>query len=522
MKKRILSVIMAVVMVVTIIPLVTIQTQANNLAGFRPISTPEDLRAITSGNFYLTNDIDLSNWGIWQSSIRFSGIFDGNGFAIRNLTSTSGGLFNFISAGSTVRNLGLVDVNARMGALANEAFNGITVENVYVTGIVTNNGNNSSWDRTAGFVGEIIGFNNLETVFKNCYNGATVTHRHSRVAGITTSSTVQNPVTFINCVNGGTVIRGDGYGSAITEILGNQMVSCYNFGVAGSLVGTATAEAFMRDCATIGDIAIAFREATSIAEARTNVPLEEFKQQSTYVGFDFNNIWYISPERNDGFPILRIMLPKYNFNITAEAGGTVSGGGFYTQGDQVTLRAVPGTGHTFNGWFTGNTRVSSETTLTYTAESNITLQARFTPNQYTFNITAGAGGTVNGGGTHNHGASVNLRAVPNRGFSFSGWFDGNSLFSTEISFFVTATGNRTLQARFSPTPGRVLGNDTVNINDALEILKYLAKLDSVIHPQNNARAFNAARITTPGVGTPTINDALEILKHLAKLPSLVR
>jgi hypothetical protein len=60
-------------------------------------------------------------------------------------------------------------------------------------------------------------------------------------------------------------------------------------------------------------------------------------------------------------------------------------------------------------------------------------------------------------------------------------------------------------------------SDTPAINDALEILKYLAKLPSPINDDVNARA--AANITQPGLGNPTINDALEILKFLAKLSS---
>jgi hypothetical protein len=67
--------------------------------------------------------------------------------------------------------------------------------------------------------------------------------------------------------------------------------------------------------------------------------------------------------------------------------------------------------------------------------------------------------------------------------------------------------------------GDVDGDGRITINDALEILKYLAKLGGRIHPGN--AAFNAARIVTPGVGNPTINDALEILKFLAKLDSKV-
>jgi hypothetical protein len=75
----------------------------------------------------------------------------------------------------------------------------------------------------------------------------------------------------------------------------------------------------------------------------------------------------------------------------------------------------------------------------------------------------------------------------------------------------------------TPTDNRILLGDlsekgSLAIGDALEILKYLAKLDSAVSP-NNPIAWDAARIITPGQGAPTINDALEVLKHLAKLDS---
>ncbi|MCL1866794.1 MAG: leucine-rich repeat protein, partial [Oscillospiraceae bacterium] len=65
--------------------------------------------------------------------------------------------------------------------------------------------------------------------------------------------------------------------------------------------------------------------------------------------------------------------------------------------------------------------------------------------------------------------------------------------------------------------GDVLGNGTISVNDALEILKYLAKLPSEIEVTPDS--LKAACIT--GEETPTINDALEILKCLAKLESLI-
>ena len=63
--------------------------------------------------------------------------------------------------------------------------------------------------------------------------------------------------------------------------------------------------------------------------------------------------------------------------------------------------------------------------------------------------------------------------------------------------------------------GDVLGTGKVTINDALEILRYLAKLESEV--ESKTLAWNAAVIVSDE--KPTINDALEILRYLAKLTS---
>jgi hypothetical protein len=69
--------------------------------------------------------------------------------------------------------------------------------------------------------------------------------------------------------------------------------------------------------------------------------------------------------------------------------------------------------------------------------------------------------------------------------------------------------------------GHVLGNTTINIGDALEILKYLAKLDTVLCPVTNNALFEAAKIVNPDSAVPTISDALEILKYLAKIDNVL-
>ena len=65
--------------------------------------------------------------------------------------------------------------------------------------------------------------------------------------------------------------------------------------------------------------------------------------------------------------------------------------------------------------------------------------------------------------------------------------------------------------------GDVNGDGVVSISDALEVLKYLAKLpdNAITKGGKDSLAWNAAVIK--GGDAPSINDALEILKKLAKL-----
>ena len=64
--------------------------------------------------------------------------------------------------------------------------------------------------------------------------------------------------------------------------------------------------------------------------------------------------------------------------------------------------------------------------------------------------------------------------------------------------------------------------DKVVIGDALEILKYIARMKSVVI-ETDLRAWNASLITpaSKAAGKPAIGDALEILKHIAGMKSLV-
>gem|GEM_PF-2789645 len=228
--------------------------------------------------------------------------------------------------------------------------------------------------------------------------------------------------------------------------------------------------------------------------------------------------------RNDDYTLIVNYEEIISHTVTFNAnGGEVSvKSKTVNDGEEIGILPIPVyEGHSFSGWFTiqnqsGGTQLSDKTEIT----ADVTYFARWTINSYSITATAQEGGTVTGGGSRNHGTNVTLRATAAAGYNFDGWYEGNTRVSENALYTFTATENRTLQARFTIAvrPGHVLGNDTIGIGDALEILKYLAGMTSVVN-QNNSDSWSAARIT--GGDKPVIGDVLEILKKLAGMKSLL-
>jgi uncharacterized protein YjdB len=69
---------------------------------------------------------------------------------------------------------------------------------------------------------------------------------------------------------------------------------------------------------------------------------------------------------------------------------------------------------------------------------------------YAVTATAGAGGTVAGGGIYDEGATVTLTAMPDSNYTFGGWYEGGVLVSgASATYIFAATADRTLEARFT-------------------------------------------------------------------------
>jgi N-acetylmuramoyl-L-alanine amidase len=145
-------------------------------------------------------------------------------------------------------------------------------------------------------------------------------------------------------------------------------------------------------------------------------------------------------------------LNKYYVSIAADPGqgGTATGAGTYSHGDQVTVTATANTGYTFINWTEDGVEVSTDEAYTFTAESERNLQANFELNQYTVSVAAdpGQGGTVTGADIYSHGDQVTVTATANTGYTFISWTEDGEGISTDEAYTFTAESERNLLANF--------------------------------------------------------------------------
>ncbi len=146
---------------------------------------------------------------------------------------------------------------------------------------------------------------------------------------------------------------------------------------------------------------------------------------------------------------------QQSYTITATAdptnGGTVSGAGTYNHGASCTLTATAATGYTFVNWTKNSTQVSTNASYTFTVTESAAYVAHFQLQSYTITATADPsdGGSVNGAGTYNHGASCTLTATANEGYTFVNWTKNGTQVSTDPSYSFTVTETAAYVAHFS-------------------------------------------------------------------------
>ena len=140
------------------------------------------------------------------------------------------------------------------------------------------------------------------------------------------------------------------------------------------------------------------------------------------------------------------IVKQYALTASAGEGGSVSGGGTFASGTQVSLTATPSSGYSFSGWSNGST--ANPLTVTLNSNTSITANFEVLINSYTLTVVSTDGGSATGAGEYNEGTEVTLTATASEGYRFTGWSDG----STEESITITLTEDTTLEALFELIP----------------------------------------------------------------------
>lgn len=136
-----------------------------------------------------------------------------------------------------------------------------------------------------------------------------------------------------------------------------------------------------------------------------------------------------------------------SYSITAAPNdpsmGSVYGSGTYNYNTTATLTAVETYGYHFTQWsdgVTSNPRV-------VTVQNNATYTAQFAINSYILTVQSSnpAIGTASGGGSYSYLTPVTITALPNVGYHFTQWSDGN----TGNPRLVSVVQNATYTAQFA-------------------------------------------------------------------------
>ena len=90
------------------------------------------------------------------------------------------------------------------------------------------------------------------------------------------------------------------------------------------------------------------------------------------------------------------IVKQYALTASAGDGGSVTGGGTFASGTQVSLTATPSSGYSFSGWSNGST--ANPLTVTLNSNTSITANFQVIVNSYTLTVTAGEGGSVSSEG----------------------------------------------------------------------------------------------------------------------------
>ena len=289
------------------------------------------------------------------------------------------------------------------------------------------------------------------TVLASPADGGEVTGGGSYAEGAscTVTATPAEGYTFVNWAENGTVLSTD---PSYTFTVNENHTLVANFTVQSYTI-TLTANPTEGGTLTGGGTYNYGQYCTAVATEADGYTFVNWTENGEEVSTDASYYFMVEGNRN---LVANFTINSYTVTVAANPteGGTVTGGGTFTYGDDCTVSATEADGFTFINWTENGSFVSSELTFTFTVEANRDLVANFTTApqpMHTITLIANPteGGTLVGGGTYQEGQSCTVAATPAAGYTFINWTENDEEVSTDASYSFTITGDRTLVANFS-------------------------------------------------------------------------
>ena len=184
-----------------------------------------------------------------------------------------------------------------------------------------------------------------------------------------------------------------------------------------------------------------------------------------------------------------------SLSASPDEGGTVSGGGVFTAGCQVTANANAAADWAFIHWTESGVVVSTEPQYIFTVDCNRNLLANFLP---VYEISATdlptASGYTTGSGLYIEGDTVTLTAYAYEGYMFTGWTENSTRITGESIYQFIASENRVLVANFLSTVGlevTTASGYTVYPNPSSGLLFITHNGSSDMAPEGPIEVFNS-------------------------------
>ena len=440
----------------------------------------------TLAGYYLKleNDIVL-NGAFTQIGSRtkvFSGVFDGNGKTISNMTLEGDvylGMFAILK-GATVKNLTIegtvVGTRGVNGLLAGQLQTGTTVENVTVKGSVSGNGSD-----VGGIAGDTVKNGEGNVVVKNCVNYAEITVTMAKpgdvgaAGGIIGATAAGLETLVINCSNYGKVSTTSTFGGGIIGLLrvvtGNKnykVSGCYNYGDISGAIQVGGIVGGSRD-----RIENSYTLSTAKINGSAAIDLVLDGEATTFIGAIAGRLETAAAIRTagglcdaDGKPITVKITVELNTDGGTLPEGVTSPVELIAETTVLNQLPVPAKeGYRFIGWElkvvsgegeeqTVSYVAITETTVFHGPARTVELIARYVEQTRKTVITFIAeSGTINGEATKSIDAGTAIGTLPTAtastaGEAFGGWLTADGKLVDETTVFATDVTAITLTASF--------------------------------------------------------------------------